>query len=102
MNYIDSTIMYLGESVDRNFTRWPIIGRYVWPNHFVGNSYEEEVDYLKDWISRRVNWMDVNVMVAESVSGSADNDIVVFPNPCLLYTSPSPRDRTRSRMPSSA
>ena len=24
------------------------------------------------------------------------------PNYCLLYTSPSPRDRTRSRMPSSA
>ena len=24
------------------------------------------------------------------------------PNSCLLYTSPSPRDRTRSRMPSSA
>ena len=26
----------------------------------------------------------------------------VPPQPCLLYTSPSPRDRTRSRMPSSA
>eukprot|EP00656_Telonema_subtile_P000517 TRINITY_DN1023_c0_g1_i4.p2 TRINITY_DN1023_c0_g1~~TRINITY_DN1023_c0_g1_i4.p2 ORF type:complete len:133 (+),score=39.92 TRINITY_DN1023_c0_g1_i4:53-451(+) len=26
----------------------------------------------------------------------------VLPNTCLLYTSPSPRDRTRSRMPSSA
>ena len=25
-----------------------------------------------------------------------------FENGCLLYTSPSPRDRTRSRMPSSA
>ena len=25
-----------------------------------------------------------------------------FPEDCLLYTSPSPRDRTRSRMPSSA
>ena len=25
-----------------------------------------------------------------------------LPNTCLLYTSPSPRDRTRSRMPSSA
>ena len=24
------------------------------------------------------------------------------PDTCLLYTSPSPRDRTRSRMPSSA
>ena len=27
---------------------------------------------------------------------------IVTPNHCLLYTSPSPRDRTRSRMPSSA
>ena len=25
-----------------------------------------------------------------------------IPSACLLYTSPSPRDRTRSRMPSSA
>ena len=29
--------------------------------------------------------------------GDRDQD-----NTCLLYTSPSPRDRTRSRMPSSA
>ena len=29
-------------------------------------------------------------------------DIIVTSNTCLLYTSPSPRDRTRSRMPSSA
>ena len=28
--------------------------------------------------------------------------ITDIPNTCLLYTSPSPRDRTRSRMPSSA
>ena len=30
------------------------------------------------------------------------HDVVVLPFTCLLYTSPSPRDRTRSRMPSSA
>ena len=30
------------------------------------------------------------------------NMIIVDVNSCLLYTSPSPRDRTRSRMPSSA
>ena len=29
-------------------------------------------------------------------------DNYVYPSTCLLYTSPSPRDRTRSRMPSSA
>ena len=33
-----------------------------------------------------------------------EQDVVNFKinNTCLLYTSPSPRDRTRSRMPSSA
>ena len=36
--------------------------------------------------------------------GSNENTLTVMDgsNPCLLYTSPSPRDRTRSRMPSSA
>ena len=41
------------------------------------------------------------------VSGGTDNHIVLLDlrsinMTCLLYTSPSPRDRTRSRMPSSA
>ena len=31
-----------------------------------------------------------------------DGPSKVIYSPCLLYTSPSPRDRTRSRMPSSA
>ena len=31
-----------------------------------------------------------------------DSAETLFNNLCLLYTSPSPRDRTRSRMPSSA
>ena len=30
------------------------------------------------------------------------NSLTDVPSDCLLYTSPSPRDRTRSRMPSSA
>ena len=33
---------------------------------------------------------------------SLDNEIIRQDTLCLLYTSPSPRDRTRSRMPSSA
>ena len=35
-------------------------------------------------------------------SNNAYNTIDKNPYDCLLYTSPSPRDRTRSRMPSSA
>ena len=39
----------------------------------------------------------INAMLSEAVRKQA-SDIHI----CLLYTSPSPRDRTRSRMPSSA
>ena len=35
-------------------------------------------------------------------SKSCDEKIIAKYRDCLLYTSPSPRDRTRSRMPSSA
>ena len=38
----------------------------------------------------------------ESLSLYYDNYNDNDNNSCLLYTSPSPRDRTRSRMPSSA
>ena len=35
------------------------------------------------------------------MAGNALNNLTRYKS-CLLYTSPSPRDRTRSRMPSSA
>ena len=35
-------------------------------------------------------------------AGRHDRQLVDVAGACLLYTSPSPRDRTRSRMPSSA
>ena len=38
----------------------------------------------------------------DASQSSSDAVVRPEPNPCLLYTSPSPRDRTRSRMPSSA
>ena len=38
----------------------------------------------------------------EMMTGEALKQPPNTPNTCLLYTSPSPRDRTRSRMPSSA
>ena len=46
----------------------------------------------------------VNLDVSDSVLLTLQNAGIVDAegNACLLYTSPSPRDRTRSRMPSSA
>ena len=36
------------------------------------------------------------------LAGSLSKGLLTPSDVCLLYTSPSPRDRTRSRMPSSA
>ncbi len=60
---IDSISNYLGESIDRNFNRWPILGQYVWPNYYVFDTYEEEINYLKSWISNRLEWMDNQVLL---------------------------------------
>ena len=44
-----------------------------------------------------------DAVVVPVLPSALDIDATVgFLNTCLLYTSPSPRDRTRSRMPSSA
>ena len=43
------------------------------------------------WHGKYFNWLEESRINALSEVGI-----------CLLYTSPSPRDRTRSRMPSSA
>jgi hypothetical protein len=55
---IDSTIMVMGESIPRNFQRWPILGRYIWPNYYVGQTYEDEKLYLQNWIDERLDWLN--------------------------------------------
>ena len=60
---IDSITAYLGPAIDRNFVRWPLLGTYVWPNYYVFDTYEEEIDYLKSWIAERLVWMDEQILL---------------------------------------
>ena len=54
-------------------------------------------EFYKDMASLRINSVNLFAKASEYVA-----EIIAQVNTCLLYTSPSPRDRTRSRMPSSA
>ncbi|MVM40896.1 T9SS type A sorting domain-containing protein [Spirosoma sp. HMF3257] len=56
--YVDSVATVLTEARTRNFQRWPVIGVYVWPNGYVGQTYQQEIDYLKTWVKNRLEWMD--------------------------------------------
>ena len=50
---------------------------------------------------RRVGF-DMRLDVVESVEAVDGVRLITLARPCLLYTSPSPRDLSTSRMPSSA
>ncbi|MBW8331657.1 MAG: CotH kinase family protein [Prolixibacteraceae bacterium] len=80
---IDSLTNVISEAQVRNYQRWPILGVKVWPNYYVGNSYTSEVSWMKDWITKRLTFLDQqwpydftgieNEFVSKSIS--------IFPNP---------------------
>ena len=55
---VDQLAASLNEGQARNFQRWPIMGRTIKPNYFVGNTYQEEINWMKQWIERRIAWID--------------------------------------------
>ncbi len=82
---IDSLVELITPAANRNFKRWPILGKYVWPNYFVGESYESEVLWLKNWVAQRTRTLDF--ILPGSCSESPDKPPVefsfaIFPNPC--------------------
>jgi len=57
---VDGYSMYLNDrgAIYQNFSRWDILGRYIWPNKFIASTHEEEIDFMKDWINSRLQWLD--------------------------------------------
>ena len=94
---------FLGQNKRMVFT---LIQKFRWPK---GQTYPQLTDRGRDIIvivdeAHRSQYEDL----AENMrAGLKDANFIAFTGTpllgsCLLYTSPSPRDRTRSRMPSSA
>lgn len=97
--YLDGTIGTLSEAQARNFQRWPIHGVAIYPSAFVGESYEEDVQHMRDWFVARLAWMD------EDLKPLVDSTAVP-PAPCAPgqqapYPNPA-QDRVRLRVCTSA
>lgn len=56
------------EAQARHYTRWPILGTYVWPNFYVGPTWQAEVDWMRNWIRERLAWMDAQMGTPMEVS----------------------------------
>jgi len=84
MTYIDNTLEYLGPAIDRNFAKWPVIGEYIWPNYFIGDTFEQEIYYLKNWITDRLSFMDGFIVAASRYNVVASKELlVIYPNPVI-------------------
>jgi len=85
--YIDSVALAIDDAQQRNFTQWPILDEYVWPNNYVGGSYSNEIQYLKGWIMDRMSWLDSQINSFELITNLEDireqqpSLFSVYPNP---------------------
>jgi hypothetical protein len=55
---IDTYNALLSEAQARNFDRWRILGMYLWPNWFIARTHQEEIDWMKQWLATRLQWID--------------------------------------------
>lgn len=80
---IDSLKFELRTAADRNFYRWPILGTYVWPNYFIFDTFDQEIEYLKTWIGERLNWMDSQVLLKTDPKIIFNDYLLInaYPNP---------------------
>ena len=60
-DFIDRQYRMVNEASERNFQKWNILGRKVWPNEYAFESYIEEVMFLKEFYSKRIEWMDKQI-----------------------------------------
>ncbi len=58
LGLIDRLAAELGEAQARNFERWPILGVTVSPNWYVGDTFADEVKWMRDWTSNRLDWIE--------------------------------------------
>jgi hypothetical protein len=55
---VDELAALLQEPAERNFKRWPILGESIVPNYYVGETYAQEIAWMKNWITTRLGWID--------------------------------------------
>jgi hypothetical protein len=55
---LDATVRHIAAAVARDQARWKTIGAAIGRYAYIGPTYDAEVKYLRDWLRRRVAWLD--------------------------------------------
>lgn len=77
---IDSIANLLNQGAQqRNFAKWNNLGQQIWleaPGYANRDTYDKEVDYLKEWISERLEWVDSNIEQGSCPATSTTNLVI--------------------------
>ncbi len=56
-SFINEYSTYLKYSVEENENRWHTLYVETYPNYDIWGNYQNEVQYMKDWLSKRFEWL---------------------------------------------
>lgn len=92
---IDEKVEYIKPSRERNFEIWTdMFEMFIWPNDPLADDYDGEIDYLKSWITDRLEWVDDSIgykrdkKIYVSIDNEMFNEFVgvsAYPNPFIEY-----------------
>lgn len=81
---IDSAQVVLKDPLTRNFQKYPLMGKKIWPNYYVGATLSDEVNWLKNWMQGRLTWLDAQMALFDSpILGNEPKEVsaTIYPNP---------------------
>ena len=81
---IDSAQVVLKDPLTRNFQKYPLMGKKIWPNYYVGATLSDEVNWLKNWMQGRLTWLDTQMALFDSpILGNEPKEAsaTIYPNP---------------------
>ena len=52
---------HIQNAKERDRVAWMNIGKWIWPNNYVGTTFVDEVLYLRYWLRKRLAWLDENL-----------------------------------------
>lgn len=88
--WMDTQTTLLEDPLGRNFERWDFIGNNIWFEPFpIPETYDEEINYMKNWIQDRLEWMDANMFgncdedITNTKEVLSDNNFSFAPNPTM-------------------
>jgi hypothetical protein len=76
--HIDTFRNHLLQAYVRDSAKWQTIGTYVWPNNWIPNTWQGEIDSMKNWINGRINWLDANMYPSTQPCNSTLNVSLVI------------------------